>query len=421
MPELQAGIWPPPELLPPQPAPPLNHSGIPTNQGKLGQEAALNFTEVGDGSYGYKEHFADGDIKATRHFDVPWGNRLAFVQYMMGYTINTVSAPTAMILAALSQPIIPPLPPTLAGVVGTLSRIIPAQHPQLPHLYVSRVELVLPQGATADDPNVVAVDAANAVVLSPQLGLAARPGTDPAELAQENILVAGAQLPAGFPAPPADLNRQIVQRLQMIRYYDSSTGKDGLARYAVTYSVMPFEVRDDNECEGKFKGIELCRYVEREYTYAASNLPIPAGVLVFQGGPFNGQPIGQLGNILIMGTMQLRYIWHQVPDIPHAFIQQAIGSVNKLPFDGYSGWPAFAPGTLLCLAPTQPIKRYRTATGRIAHDVAYNFVFRQQGWNSFPASDGQFYPVVNKTSNQPPYGSSDFSNLFIPPLPLPYQ
>lgn len=418
MPELHTIIWPPdapPVPVPPAvPVPPLNQSGIGHNLAKLNAEAALSFFEVD----GYREHFADGDIQATRVFDVPWGQRAAFVQYMMGYSTSTlVPSPNA----------------GLTPASGKISRVIPAQHPLLPYLYASRCELILPQGAYGDDPNVVAVDGNNAVVQDFPLGDQFRPQADPGNLTSELISIAGVPQPAGFPDPAKNLGKKQPRRVQFIRYYDSSTGNDGLARYAVQYTPRMYTIRDDNElatwaatnnapgwAPAALLAPEMGRYVEREIDYAAVNLPVPSGVLQFSEGPFAGQPIGQLGNVLIMGTMQLRHIWHEVPDPPIQQLMSCVGKVNSELFDGLDGFPSYPSGTLLCLAPR--MTRYRSATGRYRWRCQYNTVFRPQGWNNFPASDGNFYPVVNKTTGNPPYASTIFTTaFFLPPPPVTYQ
>src|SRR5437870_5168658 len=68
------------------PWPPRNDSGIGHDVGKLSSETTFEFREVD----GYKEHFADSDVEATRIFDVRWGQRLAWKDFVVGFSVVTV-------------------------------------------------------------------------------------------------------------------------------------------------------------------------------------------------------------------------------------------------------------------------------------------------------------------------------------------
>ncbi len=350
---------------------PRNDSHIGHNFGKLGAEAPLSYREVD----GYREQFEETDAQATRVFDVPWSQRLTFKNFVLGWNVvipgETVEAEGGGITSVTP---------------ARISRTIPWQHPEIPWLYAMRCELQNGIGAIGEVPPPVAVDENNQPVL------VANPGNP-------------------F-APPG------VVPLRMIRYLDYSTALDGLARYAVTYGVLPYEVLDDGELTARYSGVEMARYVQREFTFAASNLPLPAASVTFRAGANNGDAIPQSGNIILLGTVNCAYTWHQVPDVAVTAITTAVGKVNETAFDGLQGFPLFGAETLLCMAPKTT--RHRGPTGRIHWTVVYNFIYRAQGWNNYPDSKGIFQPVAND-SGDPVYDFTEFADLFKPPQPVTYQ
>jgi hypothetical protein len=103
---------------------------------------------------GYKEVWeSDGAAtQATRIFDVPWRIRKLCVDWWLGYDFNYVPSLTGgyapppagvsiddLVNGITSWSVVQPL---LGGPLGgKISRIVPAQHPEFPWLYASRVEL----------------------------------------------------------------------------------------------------------------------------------------------------------------------------------------------------------------------------------------------------------------------------------------
>jgi hypothetical protein len=348
--------WPPPVV----PYLTTNLSGIGHDIDKLAAEILEPFVEVD----GYREHYtADGsDIHAVRYFDVPWSQRDSFVSTCLGYSQWRTDA---------------------QGRNG-ISRKIPFQHPERPYLYASRVELLSISGAYVNSTELFAQ--------APGVAMGGgEPNTVPVVVTpdiQKQLLKDGVEgVVLGLPLT-----------LYMAAYLDKSRLRDGLARFAVTYTPRNYEVRSDAELDTKFASNELARNVSRQPGFAGQNLPFPNGSIGFAKDPgtptpaIGGQSIPTSGLFKVMGITHLAYTHHDVPDIPWAAIQAALGSINSVAFDGLAGYPAFPAKTLLCNAPT--IRRRRNAVGRYTHDITHNFSFRNVPWTHFPAIDGNFYRVT---------------------------
>jgi len=345
------------------------------NQSGIGQSFA-NFSSSDPWQEvdGYKEHFRQDDIQVVRMFRVAWNLRGLFVNRMLGY--STSQQQTAL-QGGGSQ------------VIYRIKRVIPAQHPERPWLYADSVELMKGEGAIRNNANTFATDA------------------------NGNII--------------DDTNSNAIA-LPMIEYFDQSGNGDGQALMAVRYTFRDYEILSDDDLVAQWQGNELGRWVTQTRKYSVQSLALPGKGVIFNDpnapAAINGTLITQTGVGIIMPVVDYQYAWHQVPDVPEAAIDACVGFVNSQPFDGISGRRQFAPGTLLCMAPSTD--RIRTAVGRVAWEIKYHLLYRATGWNNYPASDGNFYRV-NRTSDGttangvPVYPSADFSQLFGIPASVIYQ
>lgn len=314
---------------------------------------------------GYREKFnRAGDQEVLATFDVPWSGRKQWIDFMLGYSTSL----------------------QLPGQNPTITRTIPFQVPvpTYEHLFATEVESTQLAGT-----------------LAPAAFLCHK-GNGAIQLA-------------------ADGNAVWTPWLAIA---DPSTGGDGLIRYGVRFRSYPYEILDDATAAATAQAngttAELCRYVERHPKGAVQALPLPTGQVKYVNGPFANQAIPDNAAYLLLPTEEWLYVWHEVPDLPLVAMANATGGVNQAPFDGAPGWRAFPAGTLLCQAPQR--ERYRTSNGRIYWRITYAFLYRPQGHNFLPASDGNFYQVgFGGNANAPLYPSVDFNALFQPPAPVTYQ
>jgi hypothetical protein len=161
---------------------------------------------------------------------------------------------------------------------------------------------------------------------------------------------------------------------------------DGYARFQAVYRTLDWDTGPPGAVAN-----ELSRYVSRTETFAGENLTLPVGAFMWDDSK---QPILQ-PTTRTMYEIGCNYHWHQVPgtniNLAGALdnnILNTVGRVNRDAFDGL-----YAPETLLFIAPDR--KRIHTATGAIAYELNYAFVWRPTGWNHlFRASTGNFVRVV---------------------------
>lgn len=103
---------------------------------------------------------SDGNSQALRTFDVPWAICKPFVDWVLGYAVNTVADPgsdtgSGYTRVPFGQETIPypegggysNLANIFGATAGKLSRIIPSQHPLFPWLYAVECELEHGMGA----------------------------------------------------------------------------------------------------------------------------------------------------------------------------------------------------------------------------------------------------------------------------------
>lgn len=320
----------------------------------------------------YRERFSRLESEARMVWCGPWSSRLLFRDSMLGVSRNIGDARK-----------------------GTLSRLTPQQHPEMPELVAVSCELVEAGATTA-------------------LSNDSRPQ-----------FASGKFVPASLPLP-------------MIAYVANPPPDvldDGQCDYEVRYADPGFEVRSDFELAALARAvpdaaasIELNRWVTRESTYSLQGLPISkivGSTLQFTEGNYAGQVVPEAG-VLPIWTQDLVYTWHEVTDVPEAAIAACIGKVNDRAFDVLGadrvGHDPYPPGTLLCQTPTK--KRHRLQNGRVAWTIVYHLLFRPEKHNSFPGPDGVMAaasifgpprpPLAQGPDLGPVFKSAPFDTLFAP-------
>lgn len=312
---------------------------------------------------GYRERFADDHSQIERVFEGPWGLRPQFIAWALGYSTN--------------------VPDPDNPRRGILKREIPVMDCEFPWLYATDYELVEGQGAWVN--NYIQAKECDG-----------RP-----------VLINGQ--PVWFPK---------------IGYLAKDLTLDRLsARVKLTFQALDFDVRTDRQADALGQG-ELSRCVTRDRTYSMDAIPLPRASIYFDDASapasINGQLIPENSGRLLLPRLQLRYVWHDVPDIPDVAIEECTGKVNAVDFDGARGGRVYPPRTLLCLPPQTA--RYRARNGRVVHRITYLLLYQKQGWHKFPAANGQFYGVrISDTGSRDVFGLADFNQLFTQPAPLVYQ
>lgn len=374
----------------------INWSNIPHNIDKLrefenfysdyviqdGQRVFINrpvFPEAGE-TDGYKEHFTTDSTQVVRVFDIPWDERLDFINTTLGWSAVRLVSPGAS--------------------VYRLHRQSPVQHPEMPFLYAQEIELVGGMGYLARSEYAFALL-----------------GTPDPFTGKDQI----------------DAN----QPLNMVAYRktvsNQNQNRNGYARYAVHFRPVTYEIRTDEEIVEEFESDELARYVTRSFAYSTSTVPYPVANarLVFTEGPNRLGAIPENFATLILPRVQLRYKWHMVPDIPLGISliapdsRRIVGRVNADEFDGIGPYPLFPEETLLCQPPV--IERHRSPTGRVYWDVDYLFTYQPEGWNRFPdvsvlGSGAYFRAGIAGDPTKTVYQRADFDPLFqLPRPPRSYQ
>lgn len=382
--------------------PPTNHSEHWHNLAKwLAKPDWLEEVE------GIRERSSPTDSQVTRVYKCPWSQRFTAYEWLLGYSY--------------SEKIPPPDPPPGGPVDPNppakyrLRRVIPAQDPERPWLWCSEVELHQTHGAWVPSPTSVVRDAAGNPVVVP-VGLGLVPIYTGASHYVDNNRqgVAGvAQAVAGFGPAPGRPPR-----------YDFG---DGVAFLRATYRPRKHSVLSDeghlalNVAAGQPENFELTRWVERQVDYSIEGIPIArwGQNLQYAEGDFRGRPIPEAG-IKQNPTSTLHYTWHEVPDPPYAAYFACVGRVNTRAFDGHGGAPAYPEGTLLCMP--WKLERKEGLTGRVVWTITYRFQHRAQGWNKFPAANGNFYLATfgGQAAGEKVYADAEFHSLFMPVAPIRY-
>jgi len=336
---------------------------------------------------GYRERWLGEGGETVRYYQIPWGTLDAARIWFLGVSANVppkyslktqpgYSTSTQPGLTSQGGPLIaitsdPGAPPE-AG--GCLSRIPPAQDPVYPWLYCTNFELERGQGAFVTDPSnpVPAI----AYVSNDRGGWAAGPG--------------------------------------------GGSFSDGMALIKATFRELPYEIRDDASRDMHPVG-EQSRWIERNFEPAVEALPLArllaANPLIFISGPYSGNTIVEPGAMLLR-TIQVRYVWHQVPDPPVTIFDTTIGTINQALLYAGPNRPGFPAGTALFLQPQT--RRGRSAAGSVTFTVNLRWLVRLTGWNNFPAANGNFYPAAFKDGSIL-YKTADHDALFQVAAPVNWQ
>jgi hypothetical protein len=329
----------------------------------------------------YEEMYDDDRNQATIHWMGPWSNRLAWKDWVLGYT-------------TVVQNFVLSTNPSAAPVAtASLSRIVPHQHPEMPWLFATDCKLVKGIGAMYNRDDLVVLSANGFPAVGPDGQIAFDP-----------------MIAYGEPSPPG------------------APWNDGKCVYAVTYRALDYDVLTDAQLlASPFAGSELGRYVTRVPNPSIRAIGIPApskGLFKFTAQA----PAGIAGQVvtgaelpLLMPLFQLEYTWHEVPSVPWSILSNCVGRVNAVPFDPVGALFPHPAGTLLC----QPAKahRYRTKTGRICYRIVMRFDYQPQGWQNFPValspdstggSTYGFYPATfgGAVGGPPLYQTADFNQIF---------
>ena len=358
---------------------------------------------------GYKETWRSSLSGATggmaqasisRYFLCPWSQARAAVTYWLGYSGNIIDPND--------------------GNHGFLFRVPPDQSPRDPALYATEVRLLNGIGAWVNDPSIVPLDADGAPILNAgAVGAAAAVGAFPQQ-GSSNLLPPGGTITS---VPVIAANGGAIPYIA----YAEKRGADffdGGARFEVVFCALDLEIRDDADMLAYGFG-EIGRWVQRRYLPSIQAIQVPIGNVpdyIFTDGPYQGLPIAGSPTYL-MPTIQCEWVWYDVPDLNHDAFRACAGCVNPDLFDGVPGYGgALKPGTLLMNPPRY--ERYRQSTLRYAHKVTFSGVYRETGWNSFLAQDGNFWPIRHKSGAllyKYPRNNYRFADLFKMPLPVFYQ
>lgn len=410
---------------------------------------------------GYRERGHATDYQVVRTYKVPWSAYRSFRQWALGFSYSE-AAPGAPVLVVT----------TFAGEQDTLPvgdgddstyeppdvirlhRVVPAQDPQDWFLFCSAFELVKGEGAWVADPRSVVLDPLTLLPLLDEDGnevltgaiayvdnaysatalrasvydIGDLPGDelhDPPRAGDQIIPgpMVDPELAKGAP-PGGDVSGRPGGPMLADGTPIEPTYNDGFAICRLTYTPRDYAILTDAQMAGR--NYELRRYVSRSEEPALYGLPLARLVqggalqLRFAEGPFAGQVVPEAG-VKQFATATLVYTWHEVPDLPRRVMWDTLGHINATPFDGFAGYPLWPAGTLLCLP--WRVRRGTGASGRVCWTVQFRFMYRPDGWNKLPASDGKLY-LATFTNNaagdpngDPIYPKSELANLFtiVPP------
>lgn len=406
----------PPSIISQQTWTPVDNSGVAYDYIKLqSRPGTLDETD------GYRERLGPDGWEVERVYLCNWSDLAAAMQWFYGYS---TLADQFVLNAQLIGPggFAPPeadrilkagngFPPLPAPKI--LQRVIPAQDSYRPYLYADHVELLEGIGAWVQDPglflkdnqgNFLTNNGAPANAPDPKTGFPPNGIRLPGMVYAELSAVGAVNLAAiGQPPPGQNL-------------VPSGRFSDGAAKIRVTFRPRPYVVQNDAQMQQNGKG-EIGRYVERQPRYAIQGVPLAkiaasGKILKFDQGPYAQTAIPEAG-VLLVPTGSWKYVWHDVPFYPQAAILACQGKCNAEPFDGVTGYPQFPAQTILCQAPEIVMKR--NASGQPAFTVTWVLDYRPQGWNKFPAGDGNFYQATwGGTGNTADlvFQPTDFGQLF---------
>lgn len=350
------------------------------------------------------------DGKEILVYSVPWSARIAFEQWVLGYSYmkprpDLVSAPN------------PPL--------WQLRREIPDQHPLKPNYYATDCRMIDAGGTTA----ISTYDFAQG-----RQGTGYRLALAPFPPLKNGVpypdVLQWTDVPANNPPPLAPVPVEAPVWIS----HDGSTNSDGEVRYEVTYEDLRAQVRTDDEIDtilaGAFSAAlpnppaialgELGRFVQYERTWSINAIPvnrISQNSLKFVAGGNPPTPVSLVdkpvpeGGLLFVNSGQIVLRWLGVPDVPADAIDRNIGHCNVDTFGGIGDIPLFAAETLL-LTTSPKTDRKDGPNLRPVHNIEFRFDYRPTGWNTFPGSTsagtGMFPALLGGGGKTFPTGNFEF-------------
>lgn len=351
----------------------------------------------------FKEGWGEEDPgEATLLFWVPWGQKAAFKDWVMGGATRNFDN------------------------TGLIDRITPLPHPDYPWLFALSAKIVANAGYMSFNPYVTTQPAAGKGKQTAAAGLFSG---DPSKAAWGKSLWEVVFRPRPYTIYSDELMDSV-----------SADGKplSELHRYVSrsmthAFQFLPIPQGSDTNSlrfvEGPY-GVKVVTGSNNTATATAGQLVDPAAMNKFM---FEGTAV---------------YDWYFVPDINTDAFTSIEGTVNDDVFDppfqavDATGQTvkiggALLPGgfpreTLLCMAPT--MKDIRDRAGKVLWHISFRFLYRPQGWNHFPAADGKFWlagfnagnPIPQVVPNKPVsfyfnppittfYDYTDFNRLFTLP------
>jgi|SRR5581483_11680633 len=205
------------------------------------------------------------------------------------------------------------------------------------------------------------------------------------------------------------------------------------ARLTVIYEAVSHGIFEDRHpkvvgATGFPDESKLFRYVTIAFKPSAEFITLPRGYYfwVAEGGEPSGNKM-DFGGSKLLPSIEIHFIWRQVPVIPTA-AQTQVGCVNNAPFTIYSNSDdsaqiTYATGTLLLLG--VDLNRYKLASGDGVFDITYRMKYFEpeagRGHNYFlrylSATNQLAYRRLNSKADgneNNVFASKDFSLLFQP-------
>lgn len=334
---------------------------IPTQDITVGDVTMRLFTTTGKRKVPYleareySEDFSRDNSSAMRTVYVHWKSREAFRRDILGTASYRPGA-------------------TFGGVVSNLDREIPEAHPEISWLF------------------------ATALRFQEGTGL---PTKMDGNLAETLLSYVDWPTVEGFSKDDPDGSNMV--RWALAKYQIEYT--------APTWYVLPNDPDGSNVSPGGTG--ELGRYVFPLRKSAAEALTVPGAAYKFTDNKV--VPGGQ--QTITQYSSELHYTWIQVPQVNAAKLDSFLNCVNKTQFDG------FPPGTLLFMG-YDPGKPYVGVSGDFFYDVDLMMQYRPQGHNYLfsreshpdqsPSASGYYLVTKSgKSSGDPPFGSKEFSDMFV--------
>jgi hypothetical protein len=365
---------------------------VPTDQVKLAARPP-GWQEIPEG---YGEGSDERGSWTTRTYIGPWSQRKLFRLWLRGTAWRD------------------------AG--GNIKRIVPAQDPCDPWQYCQEERIIGGKGAWVNDPNVFPIvnNSGASGLYSLSTG-----GGGGASLSTGGGLLSVGSIPQvmAFVNNDQSGNTAFLDSLGNVQL-PTGLFDDGMAVIRATFRSVDYQVLNDRDAANSgYTPVELCRFVRRHWKPSVEAIPLAniasAGGLIFVGTPEARPPMGIIGQrifeagVRMLPVAQVEWAWLDVPDPPLTMIDALIGKINSVQFDAVGsdlGYGSYQPYTLLFGQPDYHEKP-RDVCGQKLWDIKCRAMYRPQGWNSFLASDGNFYLCRFSKAPSPSVSGEPDSNL----------